>query len=355
MKRGRLEDNAVNATLRTAIVFATAATLGGCAGAGQSQIANPGPGAPGSLQSAARTQSLVESVRADVRFGIDRRAYAARVAVRGPGMAPRHKGSTLFVDDLDAGEVRLYPATGKNPQQSGTITQGIDLGINVAVDAKGTLYVANNGNSTVTEYPLGQTSPSVTLSTSLVYPNGIAVDSQGTVYVTSGSTVGDTYVLEFPKGATSPSAQVGTFGLAVGLAIDQNDTLYVCDAHNNQVWSVAKGSTTPVNLGLTGLSDPTGAAIDPSGNLFVTNETFRANIVNGFKPGATSPYESITTDVSGPYTLAFDKKGTLYVGNDGTYPGYVSEYKANKTSVYTTFSNGIENPAGIAVYKPVSI
>jgi serine/threonine-protein kinase len=274
------------------------------------------------------------------------------MAARAPGYnAVKRKTPTLFVSDLDAGEIRLYPADKKNPAQSGSITQGLDEPINAAADSSGTVYVANNGNSTVTEYPFGQTSPSVTLSTSLVYPNGIAVDSAGTVYVTSGSTVGNTYVLEFPKGATSPSAQVNGFGLAIGLSIDKNDNLYVADAHNNAVFEVAKGSTSPVNLGLSGLDDPTGVAIDPSGDLYVTNE-FPPYSVNAFHHGKTSPFLSITDGIAGPYALAFDSKGVLFVGNSDKQPGYIAAYKKNKTSPYETFSNGIENPAGVAAYPP---
>ncbi len=47
-----------------------------------------------------------------------------------------------------------------------TITSGIDSTRGAAVDANGTLYVANEDNSTVTEYPEGTTSPSVTITNS---------------------------------------------------------------------------------------------------------------------------------------------------------------------------------------------
>jgi sugar lactone lactonase YvrE len=337
----------VNFSIRSIAASAAVTLLAACSGATHPALLQSGA----SPQNAARR--LVESVRADERFGIAGATHAARMAARGPGYnASKKKTPTLFVSDLDAGEIRLYPANTKNPTQSGSITQGLSDPINVAVDSSGTLYVANNGSSTVTEYPFGQTSPSVTLSTSLVYPNGIAVDSAGTVYVTSGANVGNTYVLEFPKGATSPSAQVNGFGLAIGLSIDKNDNLYVADAHNNEVFEVAKGTTNPVNLGLSGLDDPTGVAIDPSGDLYVTNED-APRAVNAFHPGKTSPFLSITDGIAGPYTLAFDSKGVLFVGNGDANPGYITAYKKNKTSPYEKFSNGIENPAGAAAYPPV--
>jgi serine/threonine-protein kinase len=332
--------------LRSVVLLTSALAIAGCSGGVQQT-----PSGSSSLQAHAR--HFVESVRAVERFGIDPEAYAARMAARGPGLAPAAKGATLFVSDLDAGLIRLYPAKGKSPQQSGSITDGVNAPINVAADASGTLYVANNGNSTVTEYPLGATSPSVTLSTSIVYPNGIAVDSKDTLYVTSGSTVGDTYVLVFPKGATSPSAQIGNFGLAIGLAVDKNDDLFVCDAHDDDVYEIKSGTSKAVNLGLSGLEDPTGAAVDPAGDLYVSDEAVGHFAVNAFHPGKASPFLTITSGLDGPYDLAFDAKSTLFVGNSEIDPGNVTEYAKGKTTPSTSFTNGIENPAGLAVYPPV--
>jgi len=322
----------------------TVALLAGCSGLSQ-------PATTGSTSAQSSLHSAFESVRAADRFGIDAGARSARMASRGAGYGPAKKSAqTLFVSDLSASAIRLYPANVKNPKQTGEITQGIDLPVNIAVDQSGTLYVANNGNSTVTEYPLGQTTPSVTLTNSLVYPNGIAVDSAGTVYVTSGSSVGDTYVLEFPKGATSPSVQVDGFGLAIGLAIDKAGNLYVGDAHTNEVFEVAKGTTKPVDLALTELADPTGVAISPKDDLYVSNESPSAFAVHGYKLGQTTPFVTITDGTDGPYAIGFSASGTLFVGNGYKQPGNVTAYKKNATAPYETIAGEIENPVGIGVY-----
>ena len=85
--------------------------------------------------------------------------------VQGPHLAreqgwwihPDRKQSTLFVSDSDGDQIRIYSTKDlKHEVQIGSITQGIDNPNNVAVDKRGTLYVANNGDSTVTEYPFGQ-------------------------------------------------------------------------------------------------------------------------------------------------------------------------------------------------------
>jgi hypothetical protein len=292
-----------------------------------------------------------QSVRADVRFGLTAKQLASADAQRGVGYLHKTKRkATLFVSDIDADAIRLFPANKKNPKQKGSITAGINVPVNAAVDPHGTLYVANNGNSTVTEYPFGKTSPSVTLSGGqLVFPNGIAVDNSGTVYVTSGATAGSCYVLVYPKGASTPSEQINGFDLPVGLAVDKSGNLYVGDALQNVVWEVPQGSTTPSKLDLSGLDDPTGVAIDPSNNLWVAND--QSNTVLGFHLGETSAFVTITSGLSGPYSIAFEKSGTLFVGNSLHYPGDVAGYKSGSTTPFESISVG--NPAGLAVYpKP---
>lgn len=300
------------------------------------------------MQPALQSGRPAQSVRADVRFGLTAQQITAAKAARGAGYVRAGKvQQTLFVSDLDSQSIRLYPANVKNPTQSGSITNGIDSPINAAVDSHGTLYVANNGNSTVTEYLLGQTSPSVTLSGGkLEFPNGIAVDKKGTTYVTSGATVGSCYVLEFKKGSTKPSAEVDGLDLPVGLAVDKNRNLYIGDALANVVWKVSAGKTMPVSLGLTGLNDPTGLAIDSLNNLWVANN--QNNTLLGFHLGSTTPFVTIASGLSGPYSVAFGRGGRFFVGNSLRSPGNVAGFKKNATAPYESIVGG--NPAGLAVY-----
>jgi len=272
----------------------------------------------------------------------------AAKAGRGTGYVRAAKSNaTLFVSDIDSQAIRLFPANKLNPKQKGSITDGIDLPVNAAVDNNGMLYVANNGNSTVTEYPFGQTSPSVTLSGGqLVYPNGIAVNKKGTVFVTSGAYAGSCYVLVFPKGSSTPSEQINGFNLPARLALDKGGNLYVGDALQNVIWKVPKGSQTPSSLNLTGLDDPTGIAIDSANNLWVAND--QNNIALGFHLGDTSPFVTITDGLLGPYSIAFERTGKLFVGNSLHYPGTVAGYKKGATSPFESISVG--NPAGLAVF-----
>jgi sugar lactone lactonase YvrE len=328
----------VKTNIYPAVLLTVVPLLAACSGASTTPA----------MQSAS-TQPASASVRADVRFGLSQTQLAAALAHRGSGDARSAKTQpTLFVSDLDTQTIELYPANKKNPKQSGSITTGLNEPINDAVDSAGTLYVANNGNSTVTEYPLGSSSPSVTLSTQLQYPNGVAVDKSGNVYVTSGATAGQCYVLVFPKGATSPSEQINGFDLPIGLAVDSKGDLFVADALQNDVYEVPKGSTTPKKLGLTGLADPTGVAIDPQNNLWVVS--YGGDTASEFKVGKTKPTKTVTDALSGPYSITFAKSGSMYIGNSHNDPGDVTAFKKNAKADYTSFS--VENPAGVAAYPP---
>lgn len=298
--------------------------------------------------------SLVGCASGNPEPSLVRVGNAARQGSLPPLTSGASGEQTLFVSDLQSGSIRLYPANKKNPQQTGSITDGIDLPINVAVDGQGTLYVANNGNNTVTEYPLGHTTPSVTLTAGLLNPNGIAVDKQGTVYVTSGSYYNG-YVLEFPKGSSTPYRQVNGFILPVGLAIDKDGNVYVGDTayYTPAVWEVPAGTSTPVNLHLQGLKDPPGVAIDPLNNLWIADPA-RKNVF-GFHLGQTTPFVTIVAGLNRPYALGFRADGRLFVSDYAFGSSQESEvvgYRAGKVKPFETIgiSGETTSPSGIAVY-----
>jgi DNA-binding beta-propeller fold protein YncE len=295
---------------------------------------------------------FVPSVRAALRFGLSEEQMSAARLARGTDYISATKNQqTLFISDLQASTIRLFPANKKNPTQIGSITDGINEPVGVAVDDQGTLYVANNGNSTVTVYPAGQTTPSRTLtSQQIVYPNGIAVDNKGTIYVTSGANVGSCYVLLFPQGSSEPSSEIDGFDLPIGLAINKGN-LFVGDAGEELVWEVPKGSSTPVRLNLTGMANPTGVAIDPSNNLWISNDIGHYDTVLGFAPGQTKPFATITDGLQGPYALGFGRGGRLFVANNYGQPPHISGYKKNQ-SLFEEFAGELELPAGVAVFPP---
>jgi hypothetical protein len=144
------------------------------------------------------------------------------------GLSPAAKRQSLiYVSDYVQNAIIIYPANKNNPAPVGMITDGIDGPEGVAIDRHGTLYVANNTGNTVTEYPAGAASPSVTLSTSIVNPVAVSVAHN----VVSVADTDSSTVLEFKKGSTSPDVTITSITGPGGIGNDASGNLYV--AWNN--------------------------------------------------------------------------------------------------------------------------
>ncbi|HEX3369676.1 MAG TPA: hypothetical protein VHS56_08885, partial [Candidatus Cybelea sp.] len=148
----------------------------------------------------------------------------------------------VFVSDLDNATVWICPTNFKDIQRgylAGTgQLQGVSNPSQIAVDTKGTIYVANaqvdaSGAGSIGEYPRGATSPARTLTTGLNTTTGVAVDSDGNVYA-SNKYLGS--VVVFPRGKSVPSETI-TANLVGpdGLAVDEHDNLYIADSSANDV------------------------------------------------------------------------------------------------------------------------
>jgi DNA-binding beta-propeller fold protein YncE len=300
---------------------AFALALAGCAGA------NSVPSAPSGQPPALRVQA-------------HRRGW----------LSPAAKSAKLiFVSDYSGNAVEIYPQGQSNPSPIGEITDGIDGPLGNFVDSHGTLYVANTGNGTVTEYPKGATSPSVTLSNSISGPISVAVDKKGTVAV--GEFANGT-ILEFPKGSSSPTVTITVLSRPEGLAFDRKRNLYAAwneDTGSGLVGQVSKcgrGSDVCVSRGISeGQSG--GLAIDSAGNLILGDITNSA--INIFAPGATSPTRTISTTGRQPYKFELDKtETTLYVADIEN--GVVAMYDYSSGTQIGTISSGLESAWGVSLY-----
>lgn len=125
----------------------------------------------------------------------------------------------------------------------------------VAVDAQGTLYVADNGNQTIRK----------------ITPDGIVTTLAGT----AGG-----------KGATDGPGSEARFRFPTGLAVDARGTLYVADFLNATIRKVTPTGvvTTLAGAGLhlshadgpgsdARFEGPTGVAVDAQGTLYITDGT----------------------------------------------------------------------------------
>ncbi|MGA8574612.1 MAG: hypothetical protein WB609_02855 [Candidatus Cybelea sp.] len=262
----------------------------------------------------------------------------------GSGAAPHgwispaaHRMKLVYVTDYTSSVVLIYKQGHTSSGPVGEIVTGVSSPQGDAVDAAGTLYVANQGNSTVTEYPKGSTIPSVTLSTGISKPLDVSVDSNGIVYVMDSSAG---QIVEFKPGSTSPDATVSLTHPADGVNA-KNDDLYV--SYNVSGGHVARCkplATTCKDLGITvGLAQ--GVAIDLHGNLAVGD--VYGQVIDIYKRGKTTPFRTITTYLEQPSKLALDKRdATLYMADPANFAIDLFNYATGTLESAFTFGSADE-------------
>jgi DNA-binding beta-propeller fold protein YncE len=160
---------------------------------------------------------------------------------------------TLYVTDVGdtPNVVRVFDATGKQVRTYGE-TAGMSFPNGVATDKAGNVYVADSNNGRLLTFsPDGALVAQIGRGSgkgNLGLPRGVAVDDRDRVYVvdTSGQTVfvygtyqPGTSRLEYLGSFGTQGVSNGAFAYPNGIAVDGRGRLYVADSANNrvQLWS----------------------------------------------------------------------------------------------------------------------
>jgi sugar lactone lactonase YvrE len=223
-----------------------------------------------------------------------------------------------YVNDL----VLIYNQAGKH-EPVGQISEGLDYPEGIAVDSAGTLYVANGSNSTVTVYPRGKAKAVRTLSGAAA-PESIAVGTDGTVYVGTICSACPEKVTVYAPGATKPSYAIQDAKIyqTSGLALDGANNLYVgytdATGYIGRISEYPPGSRGPGTQLPLSFRWAHGIVFDAKGNLVVVDS--KAQAVDIFKPTKKSPHWLPSGEFSvpgNPWYCGFNRAGNqLYISQN---------------------------------------
>jgi hypothetical protein len=326
---------------------------------------------------------------------------------------PTSANTTAYPTNLAAicALVTATPAFSSTGGCPGTVPTDWTLGIqytnsgvlndpqNAAVDASGNIWVTNhNGTSSasLTELSGGIPATSVLPGTPLVnvstiggqsinatQPRNEAIDTNGNVWVTTSSTTAQ--VVEYNP--TTPTSSVGladpTNKAAWGIAIDGSNNVFYTHESGSSTFSVMEflgGTLATTSLveyqvyNPSAIQEPEYAAIDPSGNLWMTNGSavagleqniFQMSGYNGSTACTVFPcnvasdstlietYTNMTSVTNGvptlslPYGIAAGKAGTgVWMANQ------TGNTVTNMTSTTAGTDYGSGSGVGASLNKP---
>lgn len=260
--------------------------------------------------------------RVSLRSSVSRFVPAAHASRATP--AKPWEGPVVYAAPTSRGEVNVYKGGDKKPKQP-IYSFSLDPGTanSLQVDAKGNLYLADTYSTWVFEYAPGTNTPLKGFPTSEP-PDQIVIRGRTLYVFQSGTTGGDVSVQIYEKGSTSPTRSLSDASMEYpdALAVDKAGNVFVAyDTADltSGVGEFVNGQMPMVPLTLKGISLPLSMAIDPAGNLVIDNaSTETGSSLEIYPPGKSKP----SAEISGLpwlYQFSFTADGTeFYAAPSGT-------------------------------------
>ena len=279
----------------------------------------------------------------------------------------------------NGGTVTFYDGT--TALGSATVSQGLAvLSLSTIVSGNHTITASYSGDGA--KFAASATSTIQTVAgggTDVNYPKGIAVDAAGDVFFTNPhlnivcEVNAATHVISTVAGngnfgfsGDGSAATSASLNYPQGIAVDAAGNLFIADTYNNRIREV--NATTHVittvagngNLGFSGdgsaatsaaLGYPEGIALDAAGNLFIadsgnnkirevdaTTHVITTVAGNGIEGYAGDGSAAASASIAAPYGIAVDAAGDLFIAD--TYNHRIREVNAATQVITTVAGNG---------------
>jgi sugar lactone lactonase YvrE len=231
------------------------------------------------------------------------------------GVAVDATGS-VFVADSSAGTVTYLPGGNGTPQ---VIASGQNNPSGVAVAPNGTVYVVDTGAGSLVAIAGsgGVFATPTTVLSGLDAPQGVTVTPNGDVYLTN---TGAGTVLRYPNQSGSPNffdpIPQGSFTSPAGIAADANGNIFVTDRSTGNIVELTAGAASTI---ATGLSSPIRITVDPADDVYILQSGVSTVELIPYSGGAynTNEKKSLGTGFTTPVALASDQTGNLYLADSG--------------------------------------
>jgi streptogramin lyase len=249
-----------------------------------------------------------------------------------------HAGVWVTNQQTNGGDGSLSELNASGEVVSTSDGGGIYYPVAVATDSDGSIWTANQGDSTVSKLLDSGSAVSVVSGSGgwgaghLFGPAAVAIDANHYAWFANADASSGDVTSVSPNGATVRVVMSGGDG-PTGIATDRVGQGHVWIANYNtssisELELTGNGdatvvSTTPYTGG--GIEHPNGIAVDGSGNVWVTN--WIGNTLSEFQgasgahPGrALSPSSGFGADANlhRPYGIAIDSSGNIWVSNFGS-------------------------------------
>lgn len=213
----------------------------------------------------------------------------------------------------------------------------------IAVDADGTVYVSDVNAGVLQLATARSTSERVPFD-SVSFGVSTAVDGTGNVYLADDGNGGKGRIQKITTDGRQTELPIGGLGQDPNIAAGTDGTLYIADGSNDRVLRIDGSNAVPTELPLVGVNDPRFVAVNASDDIVVSD---RANgrvllLARGSTSQQALPFDA-DLRANG---VAIDDAGNVYAA----VPTGVDVYVAKTGTVSTIPTEGLQ-PYGVAVDK----